>query len=90
MKSERLTLLISPEEKLQFKELAEERGLSTSELVREAVRAYGVTPIHDTVELGKLTARMRAALPAMRRSLRQANASVERALASISSRRSTR
>ncbi len=90
MKSERLTLLISPEEKKQFKDLAEKRGLSTSELVREAVRAYGVTPIYDAVELGKLTAKMRAALPGMRRSLRQANASVERALASISSRRTAR
>jgi hypothetical protein len=86
MKSQRLTLLISPEDKRSFKTLAEDRGLSTSELVRQAVRAYGGSSIDDTRELAALTAEMRAALPSMRKSLRQANASVERTLASIASR----
>ncbi len=90
MKSQRLTLLISPEDKRNFKSLAEDRGLSTSELVRQAVRAYGVNTIDDTRELAALTAEMRAALPAMRKSLRQANASVERTLASIASRKAAR
>jgi predicted DNA-binding protein len=90
MKSQRLTLLISPEEKKHFKDLAENRGLSTSELVREAVRAYDVNSIDDLSKLAALTAEMRAALPSMRRSLRQANASVERSLASIAMRRAKR
>ncbi len=90
MKSQRLTLLISPEDKRNFKTLAEDRGLSTSELVRQAVRAFGVNTIDDTRELAALTAEMRAALPAMRKSLRQANASVERTLASIASRKAAR
>jgi hypothetical protein len=90
MKSQRLTLLISPEDKRNFKSLAEDRGLSTSELVRQAVRAYGASSIDDTRELAALTADMRAALPSMRKSLRQANASVERTLASIASRKAAR
>ncbi len=90
MKSQRLTLLISPEDKRNFKSLAEDRGLTTSELVRQAVRAYGTSSIDDTRELAALTAEMRAALPSMRKSLRQANASVERTLASIASRKAAR
>lgn len=86
MKSQRLTLLISPEDKRHFKTLAQDRGLTTSELVRQAVRAYGVSSIDDSRELAALTAEMRAALPSMRKSVRSANASVERALASIASR----
>ena len=87
MKSQRLTLLISPEDKRHFKTLADDRGVTTSELVRQAVRAYGVNSIDDTRELAALTAEMREALPSMRKSVRSANASVERALASIASRR---
>jgi len=87
MKSQRLTLLISPEDKRHFKTLAEDRGLTTSELVRQAVRAYGVSSIDDSRELAALTAEMREALPSMRKSVRSANLSVERALASIASRR---
>jgi hypothetical protein len=90
MKTQRLTLLVSPEDKRNFKTLAEDRGLTTSELVRQAVRAYGASSIDDTRELAALTAEMRAALPSMRKSLRQANASVERSLASIASRRTKR
>jgi predicted transcriptional regulator len=90
MKSQRLTLMISPEDKRHFQHLAEDRGMSTSELVRQAVRAYDVNSIDDTRELATLTAEMRAAIPAMRKSLRQANASVERALASIATRRAKR
>ncbi|HEX6833873.1 MAG TPA: CopG family transcriptional regulator [Rudaea sp.] len=87
MKSQRLTLMISPEDKRRFKTLAEDRGMSTSEFVRQAVHAYGVSSIDDTRELAALTAEIRAAMPAMRKSLRQANTSVERALASIAARR---
>lgn len=87
MKSQRLTLMISPEDKRHFKNLAEDRGMSTSELVRQAVRAYGVSSIDDSRELAALTAELRNTIPAMRKSVRQANASVERALASIASRR---
>lgn len=90
MKSQRLTLMISPEDKRHFKHLAEDRGMSTSELVRQAVRAYGVSSIDDTRELAALTAEMRAAIPSMRKSLRQANVSVERALASIAARKAKR
>jgi len=87
MKTQRLTLLVSPEDKRHFKHLAADRGLTTSELVRQAVRAYGVNTIDDTKELATLTAELRAAIPSMRKSVRSANAAVERALASIASRR---
>ncbi len=88
MKSQRLTLLVSPEDKRHYRNLAKERGMNMSELMREAVRAYDVNTIDDTRELATLTSQLRDALPAMRRSVRQANASVERALASIASRQS--
>jgi hypothetical protein len=86
MKTQRLTLLVSPEDKRHYRNLAKERGMNMSELMREAVRAYGVNTIDDPQELVTLTAELREALPAMRRSVRQASASVERALASIASR----
>ncbi len=86
MKTQRLTLLVSPEDKRHFKHLADDRGLNMSELVRQAVRAYGVSSIDDTRELATLTAELREAIPSMRKGLRSANASVERALASIASR----
>ena len=86
MKSQRITLLISPEDKRRYRSLAEDRGLSMSELMREAVRTYDVNTIDDTRELAALTAEMREAIPAMRKSLRSANSSVERALASIANR----
>ena len=86
MKTQRLTLLVSPEDKRNYRNLAKQRGMNMSELMREAVRAYGVNTIDDPRELVALTAELREALPAMRRSVRQANASVERALASIASR----
>jgi hypothetical protein len=87
MKSQRLTLLISPEDKRHFKNLADDRGVTMSELVRQAVHAYGVTSIDDPRELATLTAELREAMPSMRKSLRSANAAVERALASIASRK---
>jgi hypothetical protein len=86
MKSQRLTLLISPEDKRQLKSMAEDRGISTSEFVRQAVHAYGTTHIEAPRELAEVTAEMRAALPSMRKSIRNANAAVERALASIAAR----
>lgn len=90
MKTQRVTLLISPEDKRRYRNLAEDRGMSMSELVRQAVHAYGVSSIDDTRELAALTTELREAIPAMRKSLRSANASVERALASIASRQVNR
>jgi len=92
MKSQRLTLLISPEEKRHFTKMAADQGITTSELVRQAVRAYGVSSfgvssINDARELAALTAELREALPSIRKSVRSANASAERALASIASRK---
>jgi hypothetical protein len=86
MKTQRITLLISPEDKRRYQTLAEDRGLSMSELMREAVRSYDVNTIDDTRELETLTAELREAIPAMRKSLRLANTSVEKALASIAGR----
>lgn len=40
MKTERLTLLVTPEEKAEMSERAETMGISVSELVRRAVRSY--------------------------------------------------
>jgi hypothetical protein len=86
MKTQRLTLLVSPEDKRNYRNLAKERGMNMSELMREAVRNYDVASIDDTRELATLTSELREAIPAMRKSVRAANASVERALASIAAR----
>jgi predicted transcriptional regulator len=86
MKTQRLTLLLSPEDKRRYQSLAEDRGMSMSELMRQAVRAYDVNTIDDTRELAALAQELSEAVPAMRKSLRSANSSIERALASITSR----
>jgi hypothetical protein len=90
MKTQRVTLLVSKEDKRRFKELAEDRGISMSEFVRQAVNAYNVTSIDETRELAMLTKEFRQVIPAMRKSVREAVASTNRALASIDARRSAR
>jgi len=90
MKTQRVTLLVSPEDKRRFKSLANDRGLSVSEFVRQAIEAYNVSSISDTRELAALTTELRRAMPAMRKSVRDAVASTNRALASIDARRSAR
>ena len=90
MKTQRVTLLVSKEDKRHFKTLAEDRGLSTSELVRQAVHAYDVSSIGETRELAVLTQELRRAIPAMRKSLRSATAAADRALANIEQRRVNR
>ena len=92
MKTQRVTLLVSEEDKRRFKELAEDRGVSVSEFIRQAVDAYkgNVVSIDETRDLAALTKEIRQAMPAMRKSLRNAIASSNRALASIEARRGTR
>lgn len=90
MKTERVTLLVSNEDKRRFKKLAEDRGVSVSEFVRQAVDAYNVNSIHEVSQLAALTKELRQAIPGMRRSVRDAVASTNRALAAIESRRGTR
>jgi hypothetical protein len=83
MKTERVTLLISPDDKRQLQGLAEDRGMTASELVRQAVQAYGANSIDETRELTALTRELREAIPGMRRSLRDANTAAERAIAAL-------
>ncbi|MBS0437946.1 MAG: hypothetical protein JSS33_00900 [Proteobacteria bacterium] len=83
MKTDRVTLLISPADKRQLQDLAEGRGVTASELVRQAVQAYGASSIDETRELAALTAELRGAIPAMRKSLRDANAAAERTIAAL-------
>ena len=83
MKTERVTLLISPDDKRELQNLAEDRGITASELVRRAVHAFGATSADDTHELAAITAELRAAIPGMRKSLREANSAAERAIAAI-------
>ena len=90
MKTQRVTLLVSEEDKRKFRELAADRGMSVSELVRQAVDAYNVSSIDETRQLAALTRALRQAVPGMRRSVRAAVAATNRALASIDSRRSAR
>jgi Ni,Fe-hydrogenase III large subunit len=92
VKTQRVTLLVSEEDKRRFKELAEDRGVSVSEFIRQAVDAYkgNVVSIDETRDLAALTKEIRQAMPAMRKSLRNAIASSNRALASIEARRGTR
>ena len=92
MKTQRVTLLVSPEDKQRFKSLAEDRGLSVSEFVRQAVEAFGVNVVSmdEARDVAALTKEIRQALPAMRKSLRHAVASTNRAISSIDARRSAR
>jgi len=92
MKTQRVTLLVSPEDKRRFKSLAEHRGVTVSEFIRQAVAAYdsNVESIEDSRELALLTKEIRRELPAMRKRLRSAIAATDRTLASIDARRSTR
>lgn len=90
MKTQRVTLLVSTEDKRRFKKLAENHGVSTSELVRQAVRAYDVSSIGETRELAALTKELREAIPSMRKAVRSATASADRALANIEQRRVAR
>jgi len=92
MKTQRVTLLVSPADKRRFKALADDRGVSVSEFIRQAVDAYNsnVVSIDETRDLAMLTKEIRQALPAMRKSLRSAVAASNRALANIDARRSTR
>ena len=52
MKTERLNLLISPEDKAEIAATASALNLSTSELIRRAVSAYD--PAHDQEELAAI------------------------------------
>ncbi|HZP65853.1 MAG TPA: hypothetical protein VFB32_06050 [Rudaea sp.] len=90
MKTQRVTLLVSPADKRRFKQLADRHGLSVSGLVREAVNVYDVSSIGETQQLSALTAELRDSVPAMRRRLREATASVDRALSTIAARRAKR
>ena len=90
MKTQRVTLLVSPEDKRRFKSLADDRGVSMSEFVRQAVDAYNVSSIHETRQLAALTKELRQAIPGMRKSVRDAVAATDRALANIEARRNAR
>ena len=57
----------------------EDRGITASELVRQAVHSFGASSVDETRELAALTAELRRAIPGMRKSLRDANAAAERA-----------
>jgi hypothetical protein len=83
VKTERVTLLISPDDKRQLQSLAEDRGITASELVRQAVQSFGANSVDETRELAALTAELRRAIPGMRKSLRDANAAAERAIAAM-------
>jgi predicted DNA-binding protein len=92
MKTQRVTLLVSPEDKERFKTLAENRGLSVSEFVRQAVEAYGVNVVSmdEARDVAVLTKEIRQVIPAMRKSLRNAITSTSRAISNIDARRGTR
>ena len=92
MKTQRVTLLVSPEDKERFKTLAENRGLSVSEFVRQAVEAYGVNvvSIDEARDVAVLTKEIRQVIPAMRKSLRNAITSTSRAISNIDARRGAR
>ena len=69
MRSERINLLVSREEKTLIDRRAQKAGLSASELIRRAVVAYGTDADMDelrglTDELGSAAQRMNATLDA--------------------------
>ncbi len=89
MKTQRVTLLVSPADKRRVKSLADGRGVTVSEFIRQAIVAFGsnVDSIEDSRELAPLLREIRHEMPAMRKSLRNAIAASNRALANIDARR---
>ena len=67
MKSERLSILVSPEDKSRIAEHAAKLNLSTGELVRRAVSAY--EPDNDHEELAVLAATLTEAVSQAERQL---------------------
>ena len=76
MKTERLVLLVTPEEKTRIAEGARALGVSASEYVRQLVNGFGADDLAMLPELDMLWPEVDAAIEQM-------NASLDRAIATL-------
>ncbi len=69
MRNNRMTILMSDDEKTGVETLASQMGVSNSEYVRLAVDNYSNISVEQEVELAALVAEVNKAIPEMRASL---------------------
>ena len=91
MKTARMTILLTPEQKAAIQARAESLGLSTGELLRRAVETYGTNPTDDAAEseavLNALADELFAAAKAARAALAAANRDVQATVKQLSQSR---
>lgn len=69
MRNNRMTILMSDDEKSEVETLATQMGVSNSEYVRLAVDNYSNVSVEQEAELAALVAEVNQAIPEMRASL---------------------
>jgi hypothetical protein len=90
MKTERMTVLVTPEQKAAILSRAQTLGVSAGEMLRRAVEAYDPAASRaseDETVLAALAAELLVAAKAARRSLDDANREVESTLKDLARRR---
>jgi hypothetical protein len=89
MKSERMTILVTPEQKAAILARAERLGVSAGEMVRRAVESYdsAAGSDEDQAVLDALAEELFAAAEAARTALREANEELQSTLKQLAQRR---
>ena len=77
MRTERVTVLMKPEEKAAIEAKAAERGVSSGEYIRLAVDNFEKISAEEEAELMALVAEANAAIPKMRASLDRSIATLD-------------
>jgi hypothetical protein len=90
MKTERMTLLIAPDDKAAITARAESLGMSVSELVRQAAMGYDPEERAYLDELARLVPDLKAAAQDMRESLARAFAAAEETRVALADRETYR
>jgi chromosome condensin MukBEF ATPase and DNA-binding subunit MukB len=89
MKTERMTILVTPEQKAAILARAERLGMSAGEMVRRAVESYdpAAVPDEDQAVLDALADELFAAAEGARMALREANEELQSTLKQLAQRR---
>ncbi len=77
MRSSRITVLMTEQEKAQLEAVAGRMGVSSSEYIRLAVDNYERPTVAEDAELRALATELNAAAPAMQASLQRTNEKME-------------
>lgn len=77
MRTERVTVLMKPEEKASIEAKAAERGVSSGEYIRLAVDNFEKISAEEEAELAALVAEANAAIPKMQASLDRSIATLD-------------